>query len=110
MDQVRGKCSGGSYLGVCGGNGGGSRGWRKLSTTAIGVRTGRYVDKFAGLGGNGGGSHTLNCGAAYRINGYNTRCGSLVDRIQLKCRLSSVLDSEARRYRPCCSRAMHTAL
>merc|ERR1719326_2098724 len=97
VDQVRGKCSGGGMLATCGGNGGGDRGWRQLSTTEIGVRTGRYVDKFAGLGGNGGGAHSLNCGSLYRIHGYNTRCGALVDRIQLKCRLASVLDAEAKR-------------
>merc|ERR1719326_1873359 len=97
VDQVRGKCSGGGMLATCGGNGGGDRGWRQLSTTEIGVRTGRYVDKFAGLGGNGGGAHSLNCGSLYRIHGYNTRCGALVDRIQLKCRLASVLDAEAKK-------------
>jgi len=95
VDQVRGKCSGGAELATCGGSGGTDHGWKKLSTTNIGVRTGRYVDKFSGMGGNGGGSHDLNCGSGYRIHGYNTRCGSLVDRIQLKCRLASVLDKEA---------------
>merc|ERR1719453_60643 len=89
------RCSDGPVLATCGGNGGGGHGWKKLSTTNIGVRTGVYVDKFSGMGGNGGGSHELNCGSGYRIHGYNTRCGSLVDRIQLKCRLASVLDKEA---------------
>merc|ERR1719453_2671324 len=89
------RCSNGPVLATCGGNGGGGHGWKKLSTTNIGVRTGVYVDKFSGMGGNGGGSHELNCGSGYRIHGYNTLCGSLVDRIQLKCRLASVLDKEA---------------
>merc|ERR1719453_1254044 len=89
------RCSNGPVLATCGGNGGGGHGWKKLSTTNIGVRTGVYVDKFSGMGGNGGGSHALNCGSGYRIHGYNTRCGSLVDRIQLKCQLASVLDKEA---------------
>merc|ERR1719453_584101 len=89
------RCSNGPVLATCGGNGGGGHGWKKLSTTNIGVRTGVYVDKFSGMGGNGGGSHALNCGSGYRIHGYNTRCGSLVDRIQLKCRLASVPDKKA---------------
>merc|ERR550537_1872737 len=90
------RCSDGPVLATCGNPiGGNSHGWKKLSTTNIGVRTGVYVDKFSGMGGNGGGSHALNCGSGYRIHGYNTRCGSLVDRIQLKCRLASVLDKEA---------------
>jgi hypothetical protein len=89
------RCSNGPVLATCGGKGGNGHGWKKLSTTNIGVRTGVYVDKFSGMGGNGGGSHDLNCGSGYRIHGYNTRCGSLVDRIQLKCRLASVLDKEA---------------
>merc|ERR1712124_11685 len=44
------RCSDGPVLATCGGNVGGGHGWKKLSTTNIGVRTGVYVDKFSGMG------------------------------------------------------------
>ena len=34
------------------------------------VKSGSLIDQFNGRGGNGGGRHTLDCGAGYRITGY----------------------------------------
>ena len=33
------------------------------------VKSGAVIDSFNGRGGNGGGAHTLDCGAGYKITG-----------------------------------------
>ena len=40
----------------------------------------------ATAGGGGGGAVTLSCPGGYQVVGYNLRCGTLVDQIQLICR------------------------
>ena len=84
VDQIRGRCSDGQWLSKCGGNGGGQ--WSgSADTRKISVKSGSLIDQFNGRGGNGGGAHTLDCGGGFKITGYRTRCGSLIDRIQLQC-------------------------
>lgn len=85
VDRIRGRCSNGRWLRSCGGRGGGF--WQgRTSSRAISIKYGRLIDKFNGRGGNGGRWATLNCGAGFKITGYKTRCGSLVDRVQLQCK------------------------
>merc|ERR1712224_685207 len=38
--------------------------------------------QFNGRGGNGGGSHWLDCGSGFKVTGYQLRCGSLVDKVR----------------------------
>jgi hypothetical protein len=84
VDRLRGRCSNGSWLGQCGGSGGGF--WQgHVSSTGVHIRTGALVDKFNGRGGNGGGATYLSCGSNH-IRGYYMRCGSLVDGVKFLCR------------------------
>merc|ERR1711959_866018 len=85
VDNIRGRCSNGSWLTSCGGGGGGS--WTgKADTRRIYVRSGSLIDKFNNRGGNGGGGGWLDCGSGYKITGYDVRCGSLVDKVRFQCK------------------------
>lgn len=85
VDNIRGRCSNGSWLTSCGGGGGGS--WTgKADTRRIFVRSGSLIDKFNNRGGNGGGGGWLDCGSGYKITGYDVRCGSLVDKVRFQCK------------------------
>jgi len=87
VDRIQGRCSNGHWLASCGGSGGGERnGAGVWGEQVMHVRTGSLVDRFNNHGGHGGGAHALDCGAGYKISGYNLRCGSLVDKVQLECR------------------------
>lgn len=87
VDRIQGKCSDGTWLRTCGGSGGGeNQSAGRWGTQKMLVRTGRYADQFNARGGYGGHAHWLDCGPGYRITGYNLRCGSLVDKIQLQCK------------------------
>ena len=57
----------------------------RLSSILLVSRSGSLVDKFNNRGGNGGKPYIFNCGVGFRISGYDVRCGSLVDRIKLRC-------------------------
>lgn len=94
VDSIQGKCSDGTLLRKCGGNGGGSKGSIGDSDSTVAIRYGRYVDKFEGHGGNGGRSTVLKCGSKYRANGYRFRCGGLVDKVSFHCKLKTELDKE----------------
>jgi len=96
VDQLQGVCSNGHVLRACGGNGGGRRSPVSDHDSRVSIRTGSLVDRFEHQGGNGGRGHTMQCGSGYRANGYKFRCGSLVDKVQLHCRLASTLDAEKR--------------
>jgi len=87
VDRVQGRCSDGSWLQVCGGTGGSeTHGVPRWGHQRMYVRTGSVVDQFNGRGGNGGGGSWLDCGAGYKITGYQLRCGSLVDRVRFQCK------------------------
>jgi len=85
VDNIRGRCSNGSWLTSCGGGGGGS--WTgSANAQKIYVRSGSLLDKFNNRGGNGGGGGWLDCGSGYKITGYDVRCGSLVDKVRFQCK------------------------
>jgi len=87
VDRIQGRCNNGSWLSRCGGGGGGARSFgAPHSSRYISVRSGSLIDKFNGYGGNGGGAANLDCGSGRKITGYQTRCGSLVDKIRFQCK------------------------
>jgi hypothetical protein len=87
VDRIQGRCNNGTWLKACGGSGGGwHQGGPVWGSQKMHVRTGSLVDKFNNRGGNGGAGHWMDCGSGYKITGYNMRCGSLVDRVQMQCK------------------------
>ena len=87
VDRIQGRCSNGVWLSKCGGSGGGeSQGSGVNGAQKMYVRTGAVVDQFNGRGGNGGAGHWLDCGSGFKVTGYLSRCGSLVDKVQFQCK------------------------
>jgi hypothetical protein len=95
VDNIRGRCSNGLWLGGCGGGGGHFWQGRTPSTRSAYVRTGALVDQIWGRGGNGGGGYTLSCDNG-KISGYHARCGSLVDGLKFYCTASAAPDFSIR--------------
>merc|ERR1712159_472835 len=73
VDQIQGRCSDGSWLKKCGGNGGGQWKGSAKSSQYISVRSGSLIDKFMGKGGNGGGAGKIQCGSGKKITGYQAK-------------------------------------
>lgn len=87
VDRIQGRCSNGAWLRACGGSGGGENQRSGVNgAQKMYVRTGALVDQFNGRGGNGGAGHWLDCGSGFKVTGYRTRCGSLVDKVQFECK------------------------